>query len=73
VDPCLWVKQSNTGIVMTAIYSDNCLTFGFDEGIKEVIEDLKNHDLGLKIEEDLKGFLSFHIKIDKEDRITWIQ
>jgi hypothetical protein len=42
VDPCLWIKQSNTGILMTAIYSDNYLTFGLDEGIMEVIEDLKS-------------------------------
>jgi hypothetical protein len=40
MDPYLWVKQSNTGIVMMAIHVDECLTFVPDEGIKEVIEDL---------------------------------
>jgi hypothetical protein len=41
VDPCLWVKNSNSGIVMMAISMDNCLTIVSDDGIKEVIEDLK--------------------------------
>jgi hypothetical protein len=35
IDPCLWVKQSNTGILMMAIYVDNCLTIGSDEDIKK--------------------------------------
>jgi hypothetical protein len=30
---------------MLAIYEENCLTIGYDEGIKEVIEDLKNMTL----------------------------
>jgi hypothetical protein len=57
VDPCLWVKQSNSGIVMIAIYVDNCSTIASHEGLKEVIEDLNNHDFGLKIEEYFKGYL----------------
>jgi hypothetical protein len=39
---------------MMAIYVDNCLNIGSDEGIKEVIKDLKKHDFGLKIKENLK-------------------
>jgi hypothetical protein len=35
---------------MMAIYMDNCLTIGSDEGIKEVIEYLKKNDFGLNIE-----------------------
>jgi hypothetical protein len=40
--------------------------------IKEAIEDLKNHDFGLVIEEYLNDYLSRHIKIDKENGISWI-
>jgi hypothetical protein len=54
VDPSLWVKQSNTGIRMIAIYVDNCLNIRSYEVIKEVTEYLKKHDFGLNIEEDLK-------------------
>jgi hypothetical protein len=48
-DPCLWVKKSSSGIFMMAIYVDGILTIGSDEGIKEVIKDLKKQDFGLKI------------------------
>jgi hypothetical protein len=58
---------------MTAIYVDKCLIIESDEGIKEVIEDLKNHDFGLQIEEYLKYYLSYHVKIDKEYGVAWIQ
>jgi hypothetical protein len=54
VYPCLWLNQYNIGIFMMAIYVDDCLTNEYDEGIKEVIECLKKHDFGIKIEEDLK-------------------
>jgi hypothetical protein len=57
---------------MMEIYMDDCFTIGYNEGIKEVIENLKNHDFGLKIEEDFKD-LSCHIKINKDERIAWIQ
>jgi hypothetical protein len=52
---------------------DDCLTSGSYYGIKEVIEELKKNDFGLKIEEYLKDYLSCHIKIDQEDGIAWIQ
>jgi hypothetical protein len=47
VDPCLWVKQSNKGIVIIEIYLEDCLSIESDEDIKKFIEYLKNHDLDL--------------------------
>jgi hypothetical protein len=44
---------------------DNCLTIGSDERIKERIEYLKKYGFGLKIEEDFKEYLTFHIKFDE--------
>jgi hypothetical protein len=70
VCPCLWVKQSNSGIVMMVIYVNDCLTIGSDEAIKDIIEDLKQYDFGLKVEEYHKDHLSCHINIDKKDGIS---
>jgi hypothetical protein len=64
VDPCLWVNQYNKEVVVMEIYVDDCQTIGSKEGIKGVIKHLKKHDFGL-IEEGLKHYLSYHIKIDK--------
>jgi hypothetical protein len=36
------------------------------------MKDLKRHDFGLKIEEDLKEYLSYRIKVDNKDLISWI-
>jgi hypothetical protein len=58
---------------MMKIYVGNCLTIRSDEGIKALIKDLKNHGFGLKIEENLKHYSRFRIKVDKEDGIAWIQ
>ena len=45
VDPCLWTKNTSSGIVLMTIYVDDCLTIETDEAINEVIESLK--DTGL--------------------------
>jgi hypothetical protein len=51
IDPCLWTKHSSLGMVMIAIYVDDCFIIGTEEAIEEVINALKGHDFGLKVEE----------------------
>jgi Reverse transcriptase (RNA-dependent DNA polymerase) len=53
VYPCLWIKHFNQGIVIIAIYVDNCLIIGDDSKINEVIEELKGYHFGLKVEDHL--------------------
>jgi hypothetical protein len=57
---------------MMSIYVDASLTLGSYESITEVIEDSKIHDFSLNIEEKLKDYLRFCIKINEQDGITWI-
>jgi Reverse transcriptase (RNA-dependent DNA polymerase) len=42
IDPCLWINNTSSGIILMAIYVDDCLTIGTDEAINEVIESLKD-------------------------------
>jgi hypothetical protein len=35
VDPCVWTKHSSLGMVMIAIYVDDCLTIGKEEAIEK--------------------------------------
>ena len=37
VDPCLWTKYSNHGIVLFGIYVNDCLVIESNEGIDDVI------------------------------------
>jgi hypothetical protein len=34
VDPCLWIKHSKFGINTVAMYVNNCLVVGNEEGIQ---------------------------------------
>ena len=72
VDPCLWIKYSNQGIVLIAIYVDDCLMIGTDSDIDAVIEKLKNYDFGLKVEHNLTDYLSCRIFVNYENRATFI-
>jgi hypothetical protein len=58
VDPCLWTKHSSIGMVMIAIYVDDCLSIRTEETIEEVIKALKGHNFGLKVEDNLTDNLS---------------
>ena len=72
VDPCLWTKHSSLGMVMMAIYVDDCLTIGTDEAIEEVINALKGHNFGLKVEDNLTDYLSCKIVQERDKGKAWI-
>jgi hypothetical protein len=54
VNPCLWTKYKEHGIVIVGIYADNYLVIGNENGINDVIDGLKIYKFGLKIANDLK-------------------
>ena len=72
VDPCLWIKHSKLGIVMVAVYVDDCLVVGSEKGIEEMIICLKNCDFGLKIEDNLTDYLSCKIQINQQTKTTYV-
>jgi histone deacetylase 1/2 len=61
VDPCLFVKYSSLGIVFIALYVDDNLLVGHPKAIEDAIQQMKKHGLILKIEDDLKDYLSCEI------------
>jgi hypothetical protein len=65
VDPCLWIKDSDFGIVMVSVYVNSCLVVGSEEGIQDMINCLKNCNFGLKIENNLTDYLSCKIQINQ--------
>jgi Reverse transcriptase (RNA-dependent DNA polymerase) len=42
VDSCLWTKHSKPGIIMVAVYADDCLVVGNEKRIEDMINCLKN-------------------------------
>jgi hypothetical protein len=66
VNPCLLKKQSSIGIVMTAIYVDDCLTIGTKEATEEVINALKGNNFGLKVEDNISDYLICKITQERD-------
>jgi hypothetical protein len=46
VDPCLWTKNTEHGILFDGIYVNDCLVIGNDNGIHDVIMGSKPTNLG---------------------------
>jgi hypothetical protein len=72
VDPCLWIKHFNQGIVRIAIYVDDCMIIGDDLNIDEVIEELKGYNFGLKVEDHLTDYLSCRIITNFDNKTLFI-
>jgi Holliday junction resolvase RusA-like endonuclease len=66
-------KHSSLGMVMIAIYVDDCLTIGTEEAIEKVIHALKEHNLGLKVENNLTDYLSCKIFQERYKGKVWIR
>lgn len=72
VDPCLFVKKSSKGIVYIALYVDDNLLVGHPEAIDDAIQQMKKHGLILKIEDDLKDYLSCEVQFSEDKKKAWL-
>jgi hypothetical protein len=72
VDPCLWTKYTEHGIVFAGIYVNDYLVIGNEKDINDVIDGLKTYKFGLKIANDLKDYLSYRILTDYERKTTFV-
>jgi hypothetical protein len=51
---------------MIAIYIDDCLTIGIDKAIEEIINALKGHNFGMKVEDNLNDYLNCKILQERD-------
>jgi hypothetical protein len=72
VDLCLFVKNSSLDIVFIALYVDDNLLAGHPKAIKDAIEQMKKNGLILKVEDDLKDYLSWEIQFSKDRTKAWL-
>jgi hypothetical protein len=72
VNPCLWTKYTEHGIVFVGIYVNDCLVIGNENGVNDVIDGLKIYISGQKIANDLKDYLSCRILTDYERKTTFV-
>jgi hypothetical protein len=72
VNPCLWTKYTEHGIVFVGVYINDCLVIGNENSINDVINGLKSYKFGLKIANDLKDYLSCRILTDYERKTAFL-
>jgi hypothetical protein len=72
-DPCwMMTRQNNKGIVFIGIYVDNCYCCGHEETIEGTIKQLKKSRFGVKVEDNLRDYLSCNIIFDKNKIKAWL-
>ena len=71
MDPCLLFKKTKNGLVLIGLYVDNLLIIGSNEDIEIVIRDIEKY-FKVKIEGDLKDYLSCAIKFNNDGSKAWI-
>jgi hypothetical protein len=72
VEPCSFFRRDEDGIVFIAVYVDYNLIVGSPKAVNKTIDQLKRQGLVLKIEEDLKDYLSCEIRFSKDQRKAWL-
>ena len=71
IDPCLLFKRTEKGLVLIGLYVDDLLIIGSEQDIEIVINDIEKH-FKVKIEGDLKDYLSCEIRFSKDGKQAWI-
>ena len=73
VDPCLYVKKSEKGIVNVALYLGDNPMIGDIEATGQVITTLEEIGLVLKVMEGLQDYLSCKVKFSKDEKRAWLR
>ena len=69
-DPCLFLK----GEVTCLVYVDDCLFFGRDKSmLNKAIDDLKDAEMDLNIEDDVAGFLGVLVRKNEDGSVSLTQ
>jgi hypothetical protein len=57
VYPYFWIKYYDLSVASIIIYVDDCLVIGTDEGIDNLINNLRDYNFGLKVSHNLTDYL----------------
>ncbi len=71
VNPCLFWKQYEKGVVFVEIYVDDNLIVGHPDAIEDTIEQLKKNGFVVKVENDLKYRLYCEIRFNSDRTKAW--
>jgi hypothetical protein len=66
------VRRTGKGIVIIGLYVDDSLCIGTKEALSELIQQLKEKGLTVKVGKDLQDYLSCEILLSKDQTKAWI-
>jgi hypothetical protein len=73
---CLWTMWDSimNHMFIVGIYVDNCLIIAKESSVSKLLEEMKKHEVNLKIEKDLVEYLSCcTVETKNEAKLTMIQ
>jgi Reverse transcriptase (RNA-dependent DNA polymerase) len=72
-EPCLLMNRDNKlGLVIIAVYVDDCYAIGDKAALLEVIQQMQSKGFKLKVENDLSDYLSCEIIFNKDKTKAWL-
>ncbi len=73
VDPCLYMKRDENGLIYVALYVDDNILIESKKAINETTKALKKACLVLKLYDSLEDYISCEIKFTNNDQSVWLE
>jgi Reverse transcriptase (RNA-dependent DNA polymerase) len=58
IEPCVFSQETNLGILMIAVYVDDCYVIGTEKSIQKFICDIQEAGFSIKVEDKPTDYLS---------------
>jgi len=71
VDPCLLYRNDRNGIVIIAMYVDDCLCIGTKQAIDQAIADIKSK-FAIKVDGTFKEYLGCEVRFSRNRTTAWL-
>ena len=71
-DPCLFYRRNERGLVIMCIYIDDGFAIGDKPALEEMVEQMRDEGLEVKVEFSMEDYLSCHVLFDKSGEKAWL-
>ena len=72
IEPCVFIQQTEIGMLIVAIYVDDCYVIGTEKSISKFIVDIQAAGFKIKVEDKPTDYLSCEIKFDEKKTCAWL-
>jgi hypothetical protein len=72
IKPCVFSQETHLGILMVAVYVDDCYVIGTEKSIQKFICDVQAAGFSIKVEDKPTDYLSCEIKFDSNKTCAWL-